>query len=265
MKTAIKFFNYVVRKVIAATRKALNMVTTAKAMKDHRFIKMSHGNRKLKDSIETAFLVWNLPAIVTCPYATESCKANCYACKAERIYPDALKSRYAHLEMSKQDDFVERVIYTIEAEYHSQRVQKFANRRLVVRIHESGDFYDKHYALKWLDIAKHFEGNDRIVFMAYTKSLPFFRNEYIPKIFVIRASVWCDTDSNLEMESYETYPVYTAYTYTEIEAMKETVVFHEIETAPENGAEWLVCRCSDCGTCNACWSGKFKNVVCAIH
>lgn len=252
--------------VLKSLRKFLKKFSLAGAKKDRRFLKLSHGNSKLRDTFQTAFLVWNLPAIVTCPYATEACKRNCYACKAERVYPTVTPSRYRNLEVSKQDDFVERMVYTIDAEYRSQRVQLWG-KKLVVRIHESGDFYDKEYAMKWIRIAEHFADNDGIIFIAYTKSLPFFRGENIPDNFIIRASVWCDTDVELELESYEKHVVYTAYTEEEIQAMRESGMdIKEIdETTPEDGAEWLVCRCSDCGNCNACWNRKYRYIVVAIH
>lgn len=239
--------------------------TYAKLSKDVRFIRMSHGNRKLADSKTTAFLIFNLPAIVCCPYATEACKGACYACKAEKVYPDVLPARYRNLELTKSDDFIERMVYTIETEYNSFRRWDL-DKQLVVRIHESGDFYDKPYALKWLEIARRCQGMN-VVFMAYTKSLPFFRGEDIPENFIVRASVWCDTAADLEKESYEKYPVYTAYTETEISEMITAglqIVDIE-ETRETQSAEYLYCRCSDCGTCNACWNRNYKTVFCAIH
>ena len=105
-------------------------------------IYFSKGNKKLKSTKALKFLIWNLPAVKTCPFATESCKRLCYARKAERVYPSVLPCREKNFQASKSPDFVEKVIEIIKKEKD--------NRVLVVRIHESGDFYNKEYAEKWL-------------------------------------------------------------------------------------------------------------------
>ena len=48
---------------------------------------LSEGNLKLKPAPgKHNFLIFNLPAVITCPCATESCIECCYAKKAERIF-----------------------------------------------------------------------------------------------------------------------------------------------------------------------------------
>lgn len=253
------------RKEYEAMRKANNLPSYASLAKDDRFITMSHGNKKLNDSKETAFLIWNLPAVVTCPYRTAMCEKLCYAKKAETVYKDALPARYRNLEMSKEDDFIDRMIYTIETEYASFRRWDL-NKTLVVRVHESGDFYNKVYAMKWLSIAKHFQDKGyKVKFMAYTKSLCFFENENVPDNFIIRASIWCDTTPENEAVAWN-YPVYTAYDVHGINDIDNVYGLKIVEeTDPAIGCEWLFCRCEDCGTCNACWNRKYKNIVCKIH
>ena len=127
-----------------------NLLSTLKTIKEktsHKlFIELSHGNKKLKSNNRVSFLIWNTPAVITCPYATELSKKFCYALKAERQYPDAKKSRYDHFEISKQSDFVDRMIYTILVEL-SRPANK--DKKIVFRIHESGDFYNQEYANKW--------------------------------------------------------------------------------------------------------------------
>ena len=59
------------------------MMTYASAKKDPRFLTLSEGNAKLKPTGAVKYLIWNIPAIKTCPYATEHCKKACYAIKAE--------------------------------------------------------------------------------------------------------------------------------------------------------------------------------------
>lgn len=215
-------------------------------------VRLSKGNRKLKACKQTKFLVWNLPARKTCPFRTEHCSHDCYACKAESAYPGCLPAREDNLARTFKLSFVHDMVQTIEenAEIKSWR----SADRVVVRIHESGDFYSKAYAMKWLTIARQVkaDGFDNVIFMAYTKSLPYFEGEAVPDNFKIRASIWDDTKPELVKMSQK-YNIYTAYDRETIDRMKaDGVEFHE-------------CRCEDCGTCNECWSDNHKLIVCEIH
>lgn len=72
------------------------------------------GNKKLVNTGSVRFMIWNLPAIKTCPYATAHCKKYCYAKKAENVYPDCLPCRERNFNETLKDDFVENMIFTIE-------------------------------------------------------------------------------------------------------------------------------------------------------
>jgi hypothetical protein len=95
---------------------------------DRRYLNINiNGNMKLKNTEKTRFIIWNIPAVVTCPYKTEQCEKSCYARKAERVYPDVLPARRINLKRSLHADFVENMIFTIEAELDTP---KFKNKRL---------------------------------------------------------------------------------------------------------------------------------------
>lgn len=113
---------------------------------------LSKGNKKLP----TSTLIFNLPAVKTCPNSTPQCRKWCYARKAERMYPNVLPFRNRNHETSKQIDFVS----LIHSELGRSRTVK------QVRIHESGDFYSEEYYNKWLSIARL---NKDLTFYAYTK------------------------------------------------------------------------------------------------
>lgn len=202
-------------------------------------IYLSTGNKKLKPSEDTNFLIFNIPAKITCPYATPHCKKFCYAVKAETVYPDVLPSRQRNLEASKRNDFVEVMTSLIQAKKKSQRKEK-----LVVRIHESGDFYNKAYSEKWLAIARNCKD---VVFMAYTKSFKFFDGVKLPRNFVLRASIWDDTTE----EQKEIIKRNGWSTYSAVEKFTSKDAFCR-------------CRCEDCATCGKCWS-KTKDIRCEIH
>ncbi len=203
---------------------------------------VSRGNKKLISNDETLFLVWNLPSKITCPNKTHHCSIACYAIKAELAYPDCLPSRIRNLKESVQADFIERMEYTILKAMHYDR----KNRKIVVRIHESGDFYNEQYAEKWLQIASDLKG-ENVVFICYTKSFAFFDGKELPKNFRLRASVWDDT----KKEDLETIDRNGWNIYTAVEKF-------------QTGDTFTRCRCSDCATCGKCWK-NYKDIRCEIH
>ena len=211
---------------------------------------VSTGNEKLKSNAKVLFLIWNIPAQITCPYATDHCTKFCYAKKAETMYPDCLPCREKNLKLSMSDSFVTDMINLI-----SIKLNHLKNGRVIrFRIHESGDFYSRAYVQKWLQIIRYFADDDRIRFMAYTKSVYFFRNvnlsEY--KNFVLRFSLWDDTDIVQENTAYELgLPTYTALS--------------EEDLAKEIPNSYTFCDCIDCGTCLKCYNANIKRIICLIH
>lgn len=205
-------------------------------------LNMSNGNKKLVETEKTMFLVWNLPAVRTCPNATEHCKGLCYALKAEKAYPNCFPARKRNLLESMRSDFVKRAIFTILKRLANNKNHK----KLVVRIHESGDFYSFAYANAWLQIADYFKG-ENIVFIAYTKSFKFFDGVKLPQNFKLRASIWDDT----KPEDLETIKRNGWNTYSAVDSF-------------EKGDTFTRCRCSDCATCGKCWK-NYKDIRCEIH
>lgn len=228
-----------------------NKVTFKSLSQDARFLTLSESNLKLKPNKNTKFLIWNIPAKTTCPYATEHCKKFCYAVKAEKNYPDVLPARTKHFMESKENDFSDRMIFTIEAHLLRPSYQK-ANQ-VIVRIHESGDFYNLDYMAKWYKVAKHFRNNTKVVFMAYTKSVAYVAilhslGEYKPSNFKIRFSVWDDTEpEQIEIAKRYNLPIYTA-----IEKFTDAI-------KPVNR-----CLCEDCAKCSKCWL-DIDEIICEIH
>ena len=234
------------------------MKKTYKELKnDDRYLNINvNGNKKLVNNENTKFIIWNLPAKTTCPYATEHCKKACYACKAERVYPGCKAAREKNLERSKKDSFVNDMIYTIETEINTK---KFENKKIIFRIHESGDFYNLEYTQKWVEIAKHFENNKNIIFVAYTKSIIYFINcgyglEMFPENLQIISSIWDDTSpENWILTRAYNFPIYTALSGD------------DMETEKKNGRIFTECRCNDCASCGKCWDKKEREIIVKIH
>lgn len=207
-------------------------------------LKHSHKNKKLQPNLFVDYVIWNIPAIVTCPGATPHCKGKCYAMKAEKAYPTCLPSRERNYNLSLQSTFVKNMVYTIlKRRYYSKK------KLLVVRIHESGDFYSCEYAMKWLEIMLTIESTgEAIRFIAYTKSFSFFDGVALPKCFSLRASVWDDTpEADLEMIERNKWTVYTA-----------------VEKFGKNDT-FAHCDCINCTTCLQCLNSKKQVIACEIH
>lgn len=127
-------------------------------------IHFTSGNEKLEYTGRKngCFLfAFGLPAVKTCPFAGE-CKKVCYASVGNFGFP-AVKNRLQdNLEFSKSKTFVEDTIAELKA------LVKFANGiPVVIRLHDSGDFYNVDYVKAWFKIMK---AVPEVQFYAYTKS-----------------------------------------------------------------------------------------------
>lgn len=85
---------------------------------------------------------FSLPALKTCPGKTEFCSRLCYGLNG-RFARQRMRELYqSNLEVSKQADFVERIVRGI-----------LKTKTGVFRLHVVGDFYSVEYVEKWLEIA----------------------------------------------------------------------------------------------------------------
>lgn len=198
--------------------------------------------------------IWNIPAVITCPFRTPQCEELCYARKAERKYPDVLPCRTKNYKATKQDDFVVRMCFTIHRELLSH---KYKNTKFIFRIHESGDFYNNKYADKWLQIINYCEQNIDIQFdfECYTKSLPYFEGKVLPRSFKKLNSLWADTKPELAELSYKG-KVYTALPQSDVDAM----------LASGRITEDNICHCAGCGSiCDKCQNTNINELIVVIH
>lgn len=212
-------------------------------------IHLSEGNIKSKETDDTIFLTWSLPSRSTCPYATEMCKRRCFAKKNE-TFKAVRDSRNRNLEETYKDTFVEDMIKHFE--YHLQR-PKTKDKLIIVRIHTSGDFYNMEYFKKWVDISEHFNDDKRILFQAYTKSMPILRGyKNVNNINIhLVWSIWHDTPREYNESALEL----GLQTFTALPK-------DEIDKAVENGA--FLCE-GNCGKCKECYTGKSKEIVIPYH
>jgi hypothetical protein len=129
-------------------------------------------NKKMKDSGGGKVRIYNfgIPAfrsmsgMVTCPNAG-NCTTGCYA-RSGFYHMDSVKQAYERsLSLTLSDDF--------QAEMNKElaRVLKNTQRvsqELMVRIHDSGDFYSLKYFQDWMELAFYWPD---VQFYAYTKQV----------------------------------------------------------------------------------------------
>lgn len=157
----------------------------------------SSGNKKLSHPY------FSLPAGYTCPLA-DICKTmtprdrkkidnklvqdygdiRCYASSEEARYPNSQSARWKNKDLLDMFDLSGKVDLILKSiKYYEQNNGKMS----LLRLHESGDFYDQKYFDAWLEVTKQ---RPDILFYAYTKSLPFWiaRMSSIPTNFKLVAS-----------------------------------------------------------------------------
>lgn len=213
-------------------------------------VAIQYNNSKIKDTDTTAFLIFSLPAVMTCPGANTGCLSACYARRDER-FPSVRAYRLANLISSRRADFVATMTDAITAAIYTKRGalrRRFIGKRIVFRLHESGDFYSVAYMLAWYEIARAFPF---IQFFTYTKSFEIYAACVAdkPANFVVRASLWENATTAGEKSLAESLkmPVYTV--------LKDTT-----------GADY-VCDCDGgCGACGcACAVAALAEIIAAIH
>jgi len=248
------------------------MKTTIKAMKECILFIVSFimkGNKKLTDYFDAAagifyaYAQFNLPARKTCPYATTLCKKFCYARRDER-HTSVRKNRALSLEISRRANFAECMIHTIKTAFMTKR---YRNACMVLRIHESGDFYSLEYLKKWISVFGYFESAGySIIFCFYTKCFEYLLSlsETEKALFrrvtdsgLVSGSLSIDESTTPEqlakaMKCKELFPALNIY--FAIDAKKVETIYHD-----------SVCECADCAKCGKCVHADGKVIACAIH
>lgn len=224
------------------------------------------GNNKLLDWTDddgTAYRYaqFNTRAVQDCPFRSAGCEAVCYATKGNHVFPSVKKSRARSYEESKRADFSDAVIYSIRTEKESGR---YKNAVMLVRIHESGDFYSLQYLRKWLRAWVTFSPADGVRFVFYTKSFPFFLKltdaEKSALNSLLEAGV---VAMNLSMDDTTTAEQKKAYLKVLVTFPKANTYYCTEDTdAVEHDN---VCDCADCAKCGTCNRATGEKTVVKIH
>jgi len=134
--------------------------------------------------------------VTTCPSAG-MCKQVCYARKNGYVqFPKAFtfSARILNFLLNDWQGFKNQLAKEIEAEY-----QKLSQKGVVVvvRWHDSGDFFNEKYLQIALDIAK---ATPEVIHYAYTKSVGMVDKANKPKNFVFNFSVGGTQDTSIKPE-----------------------------------------------------------------
>lgn len=143
-------------------------------------------NKKMKKSTSDSYSVFNfgLPAyrsstgLITCP-AAGACKTGCYATQGAYVWSNVAAAFEARLQATLSGDFADLMIAEIAIKLKTAIRQQ---KQLVIRIHDSGDFYSPEYLRKWDYIIEQFP---TVKFYAYTKQVKLFRNYKKPDNFML--------------------------------------------------------------------------------
>lgn len=118
-------------------------------------------SKRLKDSAGNnsklgAVYTWSLPAVLTCPGATDICLSVCYARMLMRLRENVRAAWFRCLALTRHPMFAEALRIALSILPAGQ-----------IRIHVSGDFYSARYFLAW---SRAVELNPHLAPFAFTRS-----------------------------------------------------------------------------------------------
>ena len=138
--------------------------------------KLLSQNAKMKKSGEAhgvSLFNFGIPAyqsrtgFKTCPMAGE-CAKGCYAQAGAYVWPAVTEAYEYRLRVTLGPNFEKLMMRELTTKLTTA---KRKDQKLVVRIHDSGDFYSLTYLERWVNVMKTFP---EVHFYAYTKQIPLF-------------------------------------------------------------------------------------------
>lgn len=170
-------------------------------------LKISDGNAKLKKTAKILAKKWkrgrirlvafNLPAGDACPEAG-ICAAYCYAKQGNFRFKEPTRLRqdnYDAVRAILATSGSEGLARVLSANLDLARYKR-GDDRLVVRIHDSGDFFSRAYLKAWILVA---EQNPEDVYYAYTKAILRVKHYAIPENLRLVQSVGGRQDKHIDL------------------------------------------------------------------
>ena len=197
---------------------------------------LTNGNTKLGEKVWN----FNLPRDTCLNCRNIKCEKYCYAKVGNFLKPWVRASMERNYNQSKRKDFVFKIMRQIEDEDI-----KF------IRLHSSGDFYDKYYYNKWIKIARH---QNTVKIVAYTKNIKIDLSK-APDNFIIYFSKEFQYENPGETMKENITAERFAYTVNWNRVPKH------MERHPIDG---IFCN-SKCYKCKFCFISKIGNIVFVIN
>ena len=139
-------------------------------------------------------------AYITCPGAG-ACLALCYARQGTFNFKGSKRVRinnHQALLFTYNTQGFDAVVDSLD-----EQVKSVTRTTAVIRLHDSGDFFKKWYAQAWVEVmARH----PSILFYAYTKSFPMFKDITIPSNFRLTYSFGGKFDSQIDGPNSRIFP-----------------------------------------------------------
>jgi hypothetical protein len=133
--------------------------------------RLKHYNSKLY-----GIYTFDLPCVISCPY-NKACKNNCYARKAERLFPDVYNHRLINYMLAGKTDILE--------EYIPLQIERCGIK--TIRLHASGDFFSNSYVETWEGIIEQYP---ETLFYTYSKNhVAIDRLERLPNMNIIDSRI----------------------------------------------------------------------------
>lgn len=171
-------------------------------------------NAKMKRSSQNGIHLYNfgIPAfrsksgIATCPNARH-CVAGCYAKAGAYVWSTVAQAYENRLDLTRTRGFEQVITYHID-----KLLKKHPTGAILLRIHDSGDFYTQAYQEAWYLIASQYENNPRVQFYAYTKMVrqTLDVSALKPKNFRLIFSFGGSEDSQINTERHHHAKVFSS-------------------------------------------------------
>lgn len=128
-------------------------------------------NAKMKRSSQNGIHLYNfgIPAFksqngtLTCPNAL-NCVSGCYARSGAYIWSNVSQAFEARLKLTQSENFERVIMFHIDT-----LLARHKSGLVLIRVHDSGDFYSTSYQLAWYHVASCYQNEPRVQFYAYTK------------------------------------------------------------------------------------------------
>ena len=216
-----------------------NICMDALEIKGKGEVGLENGNNKTGSTggVFDIVYVWNMPAIITCPGASQVCKSYCY----NASYASNGMAINNYILYKKDIKKLEQVIVKqLDAVNNN-------NNNIGLRWHSSGDFFSVEYIQMWNRIVRSFSN---VCFWGYTRS-------------------WCIDELRKELNILENNVNVNLYYSWDI-SMKKIKDNHKISVVDINldrsvkcpEQYGLVCSCADCGIC---FYNKKESIYFEIH